>query len=91
MYIHILKRSIKTTNNNTAYKITHPHTPTHTTQHNLFIYCWLIAQSSAQGHLRAFHKFKFRTQVEYNTKHAHYINVKHTNIIRKVVPSVSLS
>ena len=29
-------------------------------------------------------------QVEYNTKHAHYINVKHTNIIRKLVPSVSL-
>ena len=29
-------------------------------------------------------------QVEHNTKHAHYINVKHTNIIRKVVPSVLL-
>ena len=63
------------------------------------IYCWLvvivivivIAQSTAQGHPRAFHKFTFRTQVEYNTKHAHYINVKHTNIIRKVVPSASLS
>ena len=35
----------------------------------------VIAQSTAQGHLRAFHKFKFCTQVEYNTKHAHYINV----------------
>ena len=23
---------------------------------SLFIYCWLIAQSTAQGHLRAFHK-----------------------------------
>ena len=59
----------------------------------LFIYCWLIviAQSTAQGHLRAFHKFKFCIQVKYNTKHAHYINVKHINIIRKVVPSVSLS
>ena len=33
----------------------------------IIIYCWLIkviAQSTAQGHLRAFHKFKFRTQVE---------------------------
>ena len=29
------------------------------------------------------------TQIEYNTKHAHYINVKHTKIIGKVVPSVS--
>ena len=29
-------------------------------------------------------------QVEYNTKHAHYIHVKHTNIIRKLVPSVLL-
>ena len=57
----------------------------------LFIYCWLIAQSTAQGHLTAFHKFKFHTQVQYNTKHAHYINVKHTNIIQKIVPSVSLS
>ena len=54
----------------------------------LFIYCWLIAQSTAQGHLWAFYKFKFRTHVEYNTKHAHYINVKHTNLIRKEVPSV---
>ena len=54
------------------------------------MYCWLIALSTAQGQLRAFHKFKFCTQVEYNTKHAHYINIKHTNIIRKVVPLVSL-
>ena len=58
---------------------------------NIIIYCWLIAQSTVQGHLRAFHTFKFRTQVEYNTKHAHDIHEKHTNIIRKVVPSVSLS
>ena len=50
---------------------------------DLFIYCWLIAQSSAQTHLRAFHKFKFRTQVEYNTKHAHYINAKHKIYRRK--------
>ena len=49
-------------------------------QGTVFIYCWLIAQSTAQGHLRAFDKFKFCTQVEYNTKHAHYINVKHANI-----------
>ena len=52
----------------------------------------LLAQSTAQGHLGAFHKCKFSTQVEYNTKHAHYMNVKlkHTNIIRKVIPSVLL-
>ena len=36
----------------------------------------VIAQSTAQGHLRPFQKFKFRTQFEYNTKHAHYINFK---------------
>ena len=47
--------------------------------------------STAQVHLRAFHKFKFRAPVEHNTKHAHYINVKHTNINQKVVPSGSLS
>ena len=29
--------------------------------------------------------------LEYNTKHAHYTNVKHINIIRKLVPSVLLS
>ena len=80
---------------------THTHTHTHT--QNLYksslslkfdiiiIYCWLIAQSTAQGHRRAFHKFKFCTKVEYNTKHAHYIKLKHTNIIQKVVPSVSVS
>ena len=33
----------------------------------LLIYCWLIAKSTAQGHLRAFHKFKFHTQIEYKT------------------------
>ena len=43
----------------------------------IIIYCWLTAQSTAQGHLRVFHKFKFHTQVDYNTKHAHYTNVKH--------------
>ena len=57
----------------------------------IIMYCWLTAQLTAQGHLRAFHKFKFRTQVGYNTKYAHYIHVNHTNIIRKAVPSVSLS
>ena len=25
----------------------------------MYMYCWLIAQSTAQGHLRAFHKFNF--------------------------------
>ena len=29
-------------------------------------------------------------QVEYNAKHAHCIKINHTNIIRKLVPSVSL-
>ena len=57
----------------------------------IIIYCWLIAQSPARGRLRAFSQVKFRTQIEYNTKHAYDIHVKHTNIIRKVVPSVSLS
>ena len=51
-----------------------------------FICCWLIARSTAQGHLRAVHKFKFRTQVEYNTKHAHDMKAKHTNIIPKGSP-----
>ena len=45
----------------------------------LFVYWRLIAPPTAQGHLRTF------------TKHAHYINIKHTNIIRKLVPSVLLS
>ena len=58
----------------------------HTDTYTDFIYLLLaysihIAQSTTQGH----------TQVEYNTKHAHYINIKHTNIIQKVVPSVLLS
>ena len=58
----------------------------------LFIYL-LLAYSpvNRSGHLRAFYKFKFRTQVEYNTKQAHYINVKDTNISRKVVPSVCIA
>ena len=88
----------------------------------LFMYWRLIAQSTAQGHLRALHWFKsYRswiqynlfiiylfiegwshshkvtsslftgsspTQVEYNTKHIQYTNVKHINIIRKLVSSV---
>ena len=45
----------------------------------LFV-CWrLIAPPTAQGHLGAF------------TEHAHYTNIKHTNIIQKLVPSVLLS
>ena len=31
------------------------------------------------------------TQVEYNTKYAHFTNVKHINIIGKLVPSVLFS
>ena len=31
------------------------------------------------------------TEVEKNTKHAHFTNVKHINTIRKFVPSVLLS
>ena len=58
-----------------------------------YYYHLLLASSQVNrsGSPQAFHKFKFRTQVEYNSKHAYYINVKHTDIIRKVVPSVSLS
>ena len=41
------------------------------------------------GHLRAFDKFKSRT-TEYNAQHAHSINVKHTNIIQKLVSSEML-
>ena len=41
--------------------------------------CLFIEGLTAQGHLRAL------------TKRAHYINMKHTNIIRKLVPSVLLS
>ena len=51
----------------------------------LFIYWRLIDQSTAQGHLRAFHKFKSRNSwIQYKTC------TLHTNIIRKLVPSVSL-
>ena len=50
----------------------------------------VIAQSTAQGHLRASFTSSNFAQVEYNTKHAHNINVKHTNMIQKLVPSVSL-
>ena len=39
-----------------------------------------IAQSTAQDHLRVFTSSNI-AQIEYNTKHAHYINVKHTHII----------
>ena len=35
----------------------------------VFIVGLYIAQSTAQGHRRAFHKFTFRTQVEYKTKY----------------------
>ena len=45
----------------------------------LFVYWRLIAPSTTQGHLRAF------------TKHAHFINIKHINMIWKLVPSVLLS
>ena len=63
------------------------------TANALMIYLFLASSpvNSAQGHLRAFHKFKFRTQIEYSTKHAHYTHAKHTNVIRKLAPSVSLS
>ena len=35
----------------------------------IIIYCWLIAQSTAQSHLGAFHKFKFCKQVEYKLQY----------------------
>ena len=46
---------------------------------SIIIFYWrLIAPPTTQGHLRAFHKFKSHTSwLEYNTKHAHYINIKH--------------
>ena len=31
------------------------------------------------------------TEVKYNTKHAHFTNVKHINMIQKLVSSVMLS
>ena len=45
---------------------------------------------SSQGFslVQILHKLDY---LEYNTKHAHYTNIKHINIIRKVVPSVLLS
>ena len=33
----------------------------------IIIYCWLIAQSTAQGHLRAFHKYKEAEEIHYYT------------------------
>ena len=58
----------------------------------LFIYRRLKAQSTSQGYVTSglFTKLNL-TQVENNTKHAHFTNVKHVNIIRKFVPSVFLS
>ena len=62
----------------------------------LFIYWRLKAQSTAQGHLKAslllyiYSKLNL-TEVENNTKHAYFTNIKHINIIRKLVPSVLLS
>ena len=50
---------------------------------------YVTAQSTAQGHSGLFTSSNL-AQVEYNTKHAHYINVKYTNINRQLVPSVSL-
>ena len=54
---------------------------------------FIVGQSISGGSRspQGFSQVKFRTQVENNTKHAHYTNVKHTNVIQKVVPSVSLS
>ena len=43
---------------------------------------WNMAQVAYNKHL---------DYMEYNTKHAHHANVKHINIIRKLVPSVLLS
>ena len=45
----------------------------------LLFYYLLLAYSpvNRSGSPQGFSQVKFRTQVEYNTKHAHYINVKH--------------
>ena len=56
----------------------------------LFVYL-LKAPSTAQGHLRAVFTGSNLIQVEYNTKHAHFIKVKYINIIRKLVSSALLS
>ena len=56
----------------------------------ILFYWRFIAQSTAQGHLRAFTSSNL-ARVEYGTKHARFMNVKHTNIIRrKLVLSVLL-
>ena len=55
----------------------------------LFIYWRLIAQSTAQGHLKAFDNLKFLTKQ--NMHIIIYTNIKHINIIRKLVPSALLS
>ena len=47
-------------------------------------------QSTAQGHLRAFHEIKSYTSwIQYKTCTLHK-HVKHTNIIQKLVPSILL-
>ena len=53
----------------------------------------LIVTYSPVNRSGSFHKSNFahKLNTNYNTKHAYCINVKHTNIVRKVVPLVSLS
>ena len=59
--------------------------------YSLFIYWRLIAPSTAQGHLGACQKCKSGTRwTQYKTRTL-YTNIKHINIIRKLVPSVLLS
>ena len=50
-----------------------------------------IAQSTAHGHLRAFHEVKsYISLIQYKTN-ACFTNVKHINIIRKLALSILLS
>ena len=58
-------------------------------QHYLCIYLRLIAQSAHRVTSGIFTSSNL-TQVKYNTTHAQYINVKHTNIIQKLIPLVLL-
>ena len=55
---------------------------------------YLLEASSSVNHTgspRGFSLNFYLTDVENNTKHVHFTNLKHINIIRKLVPSVLLS
>ena len=70
------------------------HTDRQTDRHTdtqLFIYLFKAYRPvNRTGSPQGFSQVQNLAQVEYNTKHAYYINVKRTNIIRKLVPPVLL-